>query len=214
MPTKGPSKLIGTMNGFWSPGDHVLVRDVEFGLVHSASPCTVVYDGDERTVLYLAAGTPSRLPDGWRYDLPPSQPVSTREVIWRDHNDLGLFVPEALHSLILRWDLEGSFLHWYVNLTAPARRTSLGFDYWDKALDIIIPPDLNNWRWKDEDHFEEAQRSGQISLDEAESLRREGERVLQLAQDRKSPFDEGWEHWRPNSMWPIPILPDDWDRIE
>jgi hypothetical protein len=140
-------------------GDHVLVRGVEAGVIHSACPCTIVLDSDGLLVLYLALGTSCKLRDGWRYDLPASrQSITLRDVIWR-HNDLLIHTPSTLHSVMLRRNADGSQRDWYVNLHSPILRTPLGFDYTDKALDILVSPNLDSWEWKDEDHFSSAQHS-------------------------------------------------------
>jgi hypothetical protein len=36
--------------------------------------------------------------------------------------------------------------------------------------------------------------------------------VIERIEAWSIPFDEGWEHWRPDPGWPLPELPDDWDR--
>ena len=43
---------------------------------------------------------------------------------------------------------------WYVNLQEPIRHTPIGFDTMDHTLDIVIYPDMSEWKWKDEDEFE------------------------------------------------------------
>ena len=52
----------------------------------------------------------------------------------------------------LFWDESWSFLGWYVNLQSPLRRSPLGFDMTDWALDVWVEPD-GRWQWKDEDDF-------------------------------------------------------------
>jgi hypothetical protein len=27
------------------------------------------------------------------------------------------------------------------------------------------------------------------------------------------PFSDGWENWRPDPAWPLPVLPDGWAQI-
>ncbi|MDP2920648.1 MAG: hypothetical protein Q8O43_10590 [Dehalococcoidia bacterium] len=64
--------------------------------------------------------------------------------------------------------------------------------------------------WKDEDEFEEAIALGLISPAKARELRAEGERVVRLLQSGKSIFS-GWENWRPDPRWQVPVLPEGWD---
>ena len=63
---------------------------------------------------------------------------------------------------------------WYVNLQTPLRRTALGFDYLDQELDIVIAPDLNSWRWKDEEGFAALLQRGRIAPADAARLRAAG----------------------------------------
>ena len=56
--------------------------------------------------------------------------------------------------------------------------------------------------------LEDAIRLGRFSPDEAATIRAEGENVVAAW-----PFPTGWEEWRPDPAWPIPQLPDGWDRV-
>jgi hypothetical protein len=109
-------------------------------------------------------------------------------------------------------DFHESLGCWYINLEYPITRTDRGFDYTDMILDIIVEPDLKNWRWKDADEFQEAVDLDMISPQEAKMFRAEGEKALKLLRSGKSIFN-GWEHWHPDPSWPVPILPDGWDII-
>ena len=123
--------------------------------------------------------------------------------------------PGDAHSLLGLYDgPQGKLSSWYVNLESPNRRTSRGIDFEDHVLDIVISPDLSVWRWKDEDTLETAVRLGLITVDKAEEIRAEGERVIERVQSRSSPFGDGWERWRPDPAWPVPELADGWDGIE
>jgi uncharacterized protein DUF402 len=93
---------------------------------------------------------------------------------------------------------------WYVNFEQPLRRTSVGFDTFDEKLDLIVIPD-GTYRWKDEDELEQAAALGLL---DADTVRAEAARVLE-----ERPFPTGWEDWRPDPAWPIPQLPDGWDRV-
>ena len=69
---------------------------------------------------------------------------------------------------------------------------------------LIVRPD-GSYRWKDEDELEQA---AAVGLLEPAAVREEAARVL-----REWPFPTGWEDWRPDPAWPIPQLPDGWDRV-
>ncbi len=109
-------------------------------------------------------------------------------------------------------DFHESLGCWYINLEYPITRTDRGFDYTDMILDIIVEPDLKNWRWKDADEFQEAVDLDMISPQEAKMFRAEGEKALKLLRSGKSVFN-AWEHWHPDPSWPVPVLPDGWDII-
>jgi Protein of unknown function (DUF402) len=92
-----------------------------------------------------------------------------------------------------------------VNFEEPARRTSLGWDYRDHKLDLIVRPG-GSVEWKDEDELAQAGAAG--LLDEA-AVRAEAERVL-----ADPPWPTGWERWRPEPTWRVPVLPEGWEGVE
>ena len=204
----------------WNNGDQILLRywsdwntDQPTGLY----PMTVVEDSPELIALYLAAGTAIKcgvnldgspiarnLPYAERYH----RPKRIGDSVWHTNSRLMLARPGAAHlfSLFFRardWRILG----WYVDLQRPFARTPLGFDSEDQVLDIVIEEDLS-WRWKDEDEFAEAQRLGRFSIDEAQSIRAEGERVIAIIESRNWPFEHDWESWRPDPGWAIPTIPE------
>jgi hypothetical protein len=44
-------------------------------------------------------------------------------------------------------------------------------------------------------------------------MRADGERAVRRILDREPPFDRDWTTWRPDPSWPVPILPEGWDRV-
>jgi len=179
-------------------------RDVHRGRVWRAQTCRVVEDSAEWIALWMPRGSPTYLPidhEGRRIRIPVGnwelEPAdSTRDT-------LSLARPGRAHSIYLFWD-EGSFDHWYVNFEQPLRRTPIGFDTFDEKLDLIVQAD-NSYFWKDEDELEHAAALGLL---DAAAVRAEAARVLE-----EWPFPTGWEDWRPDPAWPIPQLPDAWDRV-
>ena len=100
-----------------------------------------------------------------------------------------------------------------MNLEEPLRRTAIGFDTLDHELDVIVELD-GSWRWKDEDDLAEVDPPGRDPDAEDEPrLRADGERAVRRILDREPPFDRDWTAWRPDPSWPIPVLPDGWDRV-
>lgn len=200
----------------WNPGDHVVLRGVRHGKLWFAIMATVVQDSPDLTVLYWPVGTPNRTL-GKRptvEDLNSTAAIELVEGIWEKTDVLMLVTPGASHSIYVMWDPGHTrFRCWYVNLQAPLRRTSVGFDTMDHVLDIVIRPDRSEWWWKDEDEFEDAIAVGLYSSEEARSIRSEGERVLDMMQQNQAPFCDGWEEWSPPEEWEIPEFPEDWDAL-
>lgn len=129
---------------------------------------------------------------------------------WHGNELLILKPPMEQHAIHLIWrSSDREFLGWYVNLEEPLRRTTTGFDIRDLELDIEVAPDLT-WHWKDEDEFEWAIAQGRIPLGDREAIRADGERAVQLVLRREPPLDRGWETWRPDPAWELPVLPHDW----
>jgi predicted RNA-binding protein associated with RNAse of E/G family len=112
-------------------------------------------------------------------------------------------------------EANGEFRYWYVNLEAPWRRSAVGFDTWDHALDLVVAPDLSSWEWKDEDEFAWWQEAGIISTAEAQAIRTEARRAVAVIERRATPYCDGWERWVPDLSWqPLTELPANWDQVE
>lgn len=206
---------------FRAVGTSALLRYRRLGPVTYALPVTVVQDDDTLIGLYAAVGTPMKkrtLPDGQpipralSYDDRAKLPIVVGDGVWRANNVLILVRPGAAHDVRLFWESETwRFLGWYINLQAPLRRVEVGFDTADHVLDIDVAPDLA-WRWKDEDEFAIAQRIGRFSEDEAAAIHAEGERIIADVEALRWPFDGGYETWRPDPSWGVPVMPVDWNR--
>ena len=203
------------MTRYWQPGDHIVLREIWRGRIWSGRPYTVAADTSERLVIYMAAGSHwmrpvhqdgsaihGREPD-WTLD----------EAIW-PIEALRIVEPGRHHSVLLLWtEGFGEFLRWYVNLEEPLTRSAIGFDYLDQLLDIEIAPDLSAWHWKDEDELEDAIGSGLITLQKAELIRAEGNRVIEALETGQPPFDEPWDTWRPDPRWHSPALFTGWNDL-
>lgn len=204
----------------WNPGDQILFRFIRNRPADLILPVTVVHDGDDYTAWYIATGTEMKgqaTAEGRK--LTRDTPFLEREraiggladFTWRTNNALVLFKPGWLSAISLFWRAEtGEFVGYYGNIQAPLTRTPRGFDSADYLLDVVIDPDLVT-RWKDEDEWEEARAHGMMESDLLDAVRAEGERIIAMAAAREWPFDGSLTEWRPNSSWPIPALPADWD---
>ena len=80
-------------------------------------------------------------------------------------------------------------------------------------LDVVISPDMSEWRWKDEDEFTEAQNVGFYSTEKAREIRAEGEKAVRLITKERRALYERWRNWQPNPEWEFPILSPDWQKI-
>ena len=197
----------------WSPGDPVVIRELWRGEVFAARPATVVEDQPDRTTLLVPAGVTCGVPvdrDGAELRV-PDRPWRL-EVRERGPNDLLSFAWPDTSCAVLRWYAPDGMHAWYVNLQDPLRRTALGFDTTDHALDVIVALD-GTWAWKDEDELAEAVAHGLFTAADAERFRADGERAVARILDRQPPFDRDWSTWRPDPSWPAPTLPEGWDRI-
>ena len=203
-------------NSLWNQGDKVLLRGVWRRKLWFAIVAYIVADTDDLIALYWRAGTPNKIP-GWRLsaqDILVEERLKLIDSTWTRTDLLMLVKPGASHSVELMWDKDTSeFLCWYVNLQEPLRRTPLGFDTMDQALDIVISPDRAKWRWKDEQEFADMMELGLISPGEAQAIRAEGERVIQMSATNQPPFCDGWEKWSPPDDWSIPEFPQNWDQL-
>jgi hypothetical protein len=176
-------------------------RDVHRGRVWRAQACRILQESPETIALWFPAGGPARVPagglripgDDWQ--LEDTSPTRDSVCVAR---------PGRAHSIYVFWDDNGGFSHWYVNFEQPLRRSPVGFDTFDEKLDLIVRPD-GSYEWKDEDELEQAAAAGLL---DADAVREEAQRVLE-----DWPFPTGWEDWRPDSAWPIPQLPEGWDRV-
>jgi hypothetical protein len=201
----------------WSPGDSVVLREIWFGRVWEARPAIVVRDDPEMRMFYVPPGNrvqvavdlegrPLRLPRGdWRL----------KETRWHNWHVLSFVFPDMPYAVLAFVGAEtDQFLGWYVNLEDPPRASPFGFDTTDHVLDVLIPPDRSSWRWKDEDELEKAVAAGLFSAEDAARFRVEGEHAARSVIERTPPFDERWEDWRPDPSWPLPELPEGWDRVD
>jgi predicted RNA-binding protein associated with RNAse of E/G family len=140
-----------------------------------------------------------------------------RDTIWESfYSYIKLAIPGESYSVLLFWNnTDNSFRRWYINLEDsenPMRRTAVGFDCTDQILDMIIDPNLKDWRWDDEDELSEVVELGLISPEKAKALYAKGEEVRDLLMSGKSIFN-GWGYWKPDPSWQVPVLPDGWDIV-
>ncbi|MFF5182502.1 DUF402 domain-containing protein [Streptomyces sp. NPDC000345] len=212
----------GGAAAFWAPGDQILWRYRENGSAgfHIARPVTVVRDDEDMLAVWLAPGTQVVKPvlaDGTPLHQEPlgtryTKPRTVQLDRWFGTGVLKLARPGEPWSVWLFWEPGWQFKNWYVNLEEPLARWDGGVDSEDHFLDICVYPD-RSWGWRDEDEFAQAQQDGLMDASVAELVREAGHGAVELIRSWDAPFNEGWQHWRPDASWAVPLLPEDWHRI-
>ena len=209
-----------THNRFFQSGAVIAWRDNRKGRIGAAVPLRVVEDGPEQIVGWLATGSHFYLPADRNGNL-------VKDVLdWEKLTELTWQTPDESpgqlivaprgeqFSVIVRFVGPAMRLaSWYVNLQAPFWRTPIGYDSTDHVLDVVIAADRQSWSWKDQSEFDAAVARGYLSAEERKMIREAGLRAVELAQRGAPPFLNRWENWRPDPSWPVPALPDGWDRI-
>ena len=197
-------------------GAAVLYRETDGEQVIDVKPVTVVSDTPERVVLWLPVGTETKRPRPFNHE--PGTPRVWLEGSWRLEDSvwgwaesLILVQPESARATWVMWDPAGEFRGWYVNLQSPLRRTSLGFDFVDLQLDIVVAPD-RSLRWKDADELDAAVQIGRLSPAQADAIRDEARRAVRDIEENAAPFSESWQHWRARSLSRPRLLPG-WDDL-
>lgn len=202
----------------WSPGASIIIRAVPGGHAGHVRSMTVVDDGPDLLVLYLAPGYPCKRRTGV-YGGPRDRNLIVgdgghEDWTWSRNRVLVLYQHGDAHLVYLfRHDQDDSLLGWYIDLVQPLRRTRLGFDSRDHILDVWFDSDRSAWSWKDEDEFAWCQETGRISGEDALAIRAEGERAIErLTADGASLYRE-WESWSPDTTWPVPTIPEGWNIV-
>ena len=201
-------------SGSFYPGQHIIMRELWQDRIWSARPAIVVEDTPELIACYIAPGSPWKMPrsaSGER--VRPAQRLQKgwvlHDAVWLDVGLLRLSIPGESYSVLIFWNSSGAQTQWYINLEEPLERTPIGFDFRDQILDVILTPDLTSWRWEDEDELDEAIDAGLVTKELAAALYKLGKSVVAELQSGRSVFN-GWEKWRPDSSWRIPLLPEEW----
>jgi uncharacterized protein len=189
----------------WSSGDVVALRDVWFGVVWRAVAGIAVEDVPGRSVFWIPPGSEAGYPvDGDGREIRLFQPDFTPGA---RRTKVGCVVvcEDGLPWTLWHFQNEsGGFDRWYVNFERYLGRSAIAYDSVDHKLDLIVRPD-GSLVWKDEDELEEAGERGLVYVPE---IRQDAERAL-----ADPPWPSGWEDFRPDPGWPVPDLPEGWDRL-
>jgi len=200
----------------WKPGQVITVREIWKNKIYSAMPVRVVDDAGYWSALYLPPRTPYLWPhmrDGETIRIPQDDWVLDGGP-WTTSDVLFLVQPGSGYTLTGFWDDAYNFHSWKINLEEPMRRTSVGFDFMDQLLDIIVSADRSTWHWKDEGEVRQAQALGIFTAEQVSELYQIGKRAVQAMQTKKPPFDRDWENWEPDPAWRVPLdFPKGWEQI-
>ena len=199
----------------FEPGATVAIREIWDGRVLYARPATVVRDEPNLTMLLVpphvtakepvdAAGAPLRI---------PTTDWTLQDAERGDTWNLSFAFPETPYAVILGYGATGDLREYYVNLQTPLARTSTGFDLVEHLLDVTIPPDRSSWAWKDEEELAEAIDADLFTDEDASWFHYWGEPAVEHVLLREPQFDDDWSSWRPDPVWPEPVLPEGWDLV-
>lgn len=208
----------------WSRGEVIVHQEVWGDRVWAARPLVVVEDAPERLLCWLPAGTRRKVPmtppdreDPGERTARVLELLDRRDWIHVDHvwdvSCLWILHPGDWHATWISWLPTGEHHGWYVNLQHPFRRTALGIESMDLALDIVAEPDLRSWRSKDDDELDQIAERGLFAPDVVARVRAEAAMVVDRIEGRRPPFDHTWHDWRPDPTWGGPELPPGWDVV-
>jgi hypothetical protein len=210
----------------FEPGDHITIRNVFRGRVQTVFPSIVVADTPELVVTWMPLDTPvlngivegTEHPDGKLGHLDAAEMVAQNWTMaprrWHTEGSLRIKNPRSMWSLWVFWEPGMTNVRgWYINIDAPYERTRLGFDTWDMFLDVVVHPDRNSWRYKDQDEFAEAIDAGIFTEYEVQEIWDTAANALQIVAENRQPFDSIWGTWRPESGWRMPQIPEDWEEV-
>jgi protein associated with RNAse G/E len=200
----------------WNSGSSIIIREVWERRIWTVRPVTVVADTSELIALYMMPGTICKHPraiDGSpvSHFLPDSWVLQDRE--WWGGGALYLTYPGSWYVTIGFFRDNTTISEWYVNLQTPYQRTTLGFDYLDQELDIVINSNLTAWSWKDEEKFLDAQKRHRISTEQAVWVRQVGEDIVYQLESEKFTLPTDWINWKPQVSWTVPRLPRRWQDV-
>ncbi len=217
---------VAQSKGRWKPGTQILLQDMWRDLLVTSRPVIVVEDAPEYLATYSHPGArigSRAIKD--RYSMSVEARVDAytdatnagygelEERVAGDSHVLRLTPPDSWHSVWLFWAPDWQLKFWYVNLEMQARRTRGGVSTHDCALDIVEQPDMS-WSFKDKDEFEELVRRGFFTATGTATIRTEADRMIEIIEQKRSPFSDGWESWRSDPSWPVPELPEDWRLVD
>jgi len=208
----------------WQRGDQITMRYVGHSHRHVRGrpgvlqgwPYVVVKDTPDMLALWMPVGTRMK-----RVDM-ADRTNQLNDHIHGEHpadefrrgECLRLMLPGKPYSIWLHWSQNSPhrFTGWYVNLEAPFVRTEIGVDTTDNSLYLVVMPDLT-WRWKDADMALEWVSVGVFTQAQTDGFFADGNSVIEIAQQRRFPFDGSFADWAPGPGWGIPTVHPEWTDV-
>lgn len=199
----------------WKRGEVIMwsYKDPDFPDLIDCRPVTVVDDGEENLVVWLALGTRMlhhvleggadiRTIDGpARFTSPRAQAVRT----WSGSGILAVFQPDTMYSVWFFETEPGVRDTYYINIEQPYLRTANGIESSDLILDVVASG--TQYKYKDKDELAFAREAGVINDSLHERIHRAAEQAIAAFQARDYPFNAGYEQFQPDPSWPTPDLP-------
>ncbi|MFC0673264.1 DUF402 domain-containing protein [Brachybacterium hainanense] len=103
---------------------------------------------------------------------------------------------------------------WYGNLEDPWRRTTIGYDTQDWALDVVAEgiPGTDDWEvfLKDEDELAWYAEESVFDPQQVEHIRRTGDELMDLLRRGTGLVGADWSRWLPRDDAPVVPLPAAW----
>ena len=173
----------------FATGSTVVRREVLHGSPWLEQPVEVLADDGTLLAVLLSPGSPMTYPPH-----PTPHPWRANDR-WQKTHVLQLYRPDDWYSV---WHFfeAGRSLGWYVNFEMPIVRLEDSFDTGDYGLDIVLDDD-GSWTWKDVDDLDEMLRSGRVTPEEADGVRRAAA-VVADDLDRGVHWWSAWSSWTPS----------------
>lgn len=207
-------------------GQSVVRRDVYRGKVWSAQALRVVQDDEDGLVGACWPGVPSLAPTLWIQSMVADDDALRGQAVsalaagdwtlgpweWKRTGLLMWHRPHLWFSVNAFYDaVTGRQQCWYINFQRPYLRTPSGFDTLDLLLDLVITPDLSQWRWKDEAEYTQARRLGVVTDTVHSHVDHARGQALDMIRNRQGPFHPARHQplWVPDRSWHLPDLPHD-----
>ncbi|WP_235032585.1 DUF402 domain-containing protein [Actinacidiphila yanglinensis] len=199
-------------------------RDVHRGKVWSAQALRVLQDDQDGLVTACWPGAPSLAATSWVQSMVSGNNAWRGQGVealaagnwtldtwtWQRTGLLMWHQSDLWFSINSFYDAgTGQQQCWYVNFQLPYRRTALGFDTFDLFLDLVVTPDLTQWKWKDEDEYAQARRVGVVTDAIHHRVEHAREQALSMIRSYHGPFrpDRRRPVWSPDPSWSLPDLP-------